>query len=149
MIFHKPQVNDPGQPAWNPRVIPRVELTGPPVLTARHQSLRPSMRSPKVAATEYHHGDMNIAEQQKTFHGFMRMVVWNSALLILTLVFLTLHFTTVGLGWFASLAVTVVLGVLIGLGLRMKGAWYVVLFALTAFMIFVGAIAAIISAFLH
>jgi hypothetical protein len=102
-----------------------------------------------VASTEFHRGDMEVAEQEKTFHGFMRTTVWGSGLLALTLIFLTLHFTTVGMGWFPALAVTVVVGVLIGLGLRMKGAWYAALAVLAVFMFLIGVFTAIVSAFLH
>jgi hypothetical protein len=102
-----------------------------------------------VAASEYHHGDMDIGEQRRTFHGFVRMTVWSCGLLAVTLVFLTLHFTFVGLGWFPSLAVAFALGVVIGLGLGMKGTWYAVLVGLTVLMALVGGFAALIGAFLR
>ena len=101
-----------------------------------------------MAATEYHHGDQEIDEQQKTFHGFLRMTVWGCSLLAVTLVFLTLHFTAVGMGWFPALAVSLALGVVIGLAIGMKGAWYATLIGLTALMGFVGLVAALVSAFL-
>ncbi len=101
-----------------------------------------------MAATEYHRGEMDIEEQRRTFHRFLRLTVWGCALLAVTLMFLTLHFTVVGLGWFPSLAVALALGVVIGLGLGMKGAWYAVLIGLTVFMGLVGLIAALVSALL-
>lgn len=101
-----------------------------------------------MAEAEYHHGDMNVDEQAKTFSGFMRATVWGSGLLAMTLVFLTLHFTFVGLGWFTALAIAFVLGIVIGLGLGMKAAWYATVVGLTVFMGFIGVIAAIVSAIL-
>jgi hypothetical protein len=101
-----------------------------------------------VAASEaeYHHGEMNVDEQAATFRGFVRVMVWCCALLAVTLVFLTLHFTTVGLGWFPALGAAFVLGILIGLVLGMKAAWYVSLVGLTAFMGFIGLVAGLVSA---
>jgi hypothetical protein len=101
-----------------------------------------------VAASdaEYHHGEMNIDEQAATFHLFIRMTVWGSALLAVTLIFLTLHFTTVGLGWFPALGVAFVIGVLIGVGLGMKAAWYATMVGLTILMGLIGLLAALVSA---
>lgn len=95
---------------------------------------------------EYHPGEMNVDEQAATFHLFIRMTVWGSALVAVTLIFLTLHFTAVGLGWFPSLAIAFVVGVLIGLGLGMKAAWYATLVGLTIFMGIIGVFAALVSA---
>jgi hypothetical protein len=96
---------------------------------------------------EYHHGEMQIAEQERTFRGFVRTTLWSCELLALTLVFLTLKYS-VGLDWFTSLGVSFVLGVLIGLGLGMKGAWYAALVGLGALMAIIGVIAAILTALL-
>jgi hypothetical protein len=102
-----------------------------------------------VAASdaEFHHGEMNIDEQAATFHLFMRMTVWGSALLAVTLIFLTLHFTAVGLAWFVALPIAFVVGVLIGLGLGMKAAWYATLVGLGALMALIGGLVALVSAF--
>jgi hypothetical protein len=99
-----------------------------------------------ASEADYHRGEMNVEEQAATFRSFVRIMVWCCALLAVTLVFLTLHFTTVAMGWFPALGVAFVLGVLIGLGLGMKAAWYVGLTVLTVFMAFVGVIAALVGA---
>lgn len=83
-----------------------------------------------AGSTEYHHGEMNIDEQARTFSGFMRTTVWGCALLAVLLTFLTLHYTFVGLDWFVSLGISIVLGVVIGLLLGLKGAWYATLIGL-------------------
>lgn len=83
-----------------------------------------------AATSEYHHGEMNVDEQARTFAGFMRTTVWGCALLAVLLTFLTLHYTPVGLSWFVSMGVSLVLGVVIGLGLGLKGAWYATLIGL-------------------
>jgi hypothetical protein len=89
---------------------------------------------------------MEIAEQQRTFAGFLRVTVWASGLLAAFLVFLTLAFA-VGAGWFPALAVAFVVGIVIGLGLGMKGAWYATVVGLTVLGGVIGALAAVVSAF--
>lgn len=84
-----------------------------------------------AGSSEYHHGEMNVDEQARTFSGFMRTTVWGCALLAVVLTFLTLHYTAAGLGWFVALGISIVLGVLIGLLLGLKGAWYATLIGLT------------------
>ena len=100
-----------------------------------------------MTATDYHHGEMEIAEQRRTFSGFVRVTVWASGLLAVLLVFLTLAFA-VGVSWFASLAVALVLGVLIGLGLGMKGGWYAAVIGLAVLGGAIGVFGAIIGAFI-
>lgn len=39
---------------------------------------------------EHKHGEMDIKDHEKTFEGFIRISVWASALIILTLVFIAL-----------------------------------------------------------
>lgn len=98
-----------------------------------------------MAAAEYHHGDMEITEQQKTFSGFMRTTVWGSGLTAVVLVFLTLHYTAAGLDWFVALGVAIVLGILIGLALGMKGAWYGAIFGLAVIGGVIGVLAALVG----
>lgn len=96
---------------------------------------------------DYTHGGMEIAEQKAMFSGFLRLVVWSCALVGVSLVFLTLHFA-VGVGWFTSLGVAFVLGILIGLGLGMKSAWYGSLVGLTVLTAFIGIVAFVVGALL-
>lgn len=96
---------------------------------------------------DYTHGDMAIGEQKATFSTFMHLVVWSCALTAVSLIFLTLHFA-VGLGWFVSLGVAFVVGILIGLGLGLKSAWYGSLIGLTLLTGFIGIVALVVGALL-
>ena len=71
-------------------------------------------------AADYHHGDMDIHEQQTTFHAFLGLTKWGSLALAVTLVTLVLWFCTkVG---FLGAAVTGVVLLAIGVfALRDKG----------------------------
>ncbi|WCR11401.1 aa3-type cytochrome c oxidase subunit IV [Paracoccus stylophorae] len=39
---------------------------------------------------EHEHGSMDITEQRKTFHGFIRLATWVAGLSILALIFIAL-----------------------------------------------------------
>ena len=98
-----------------------------------------------MADSNYTHGEMDIKEQARTFHGFMRMTVWGSAHLVILLTFLTLHFS-VGTGWFTALGLAFVLGVVIGLLLKMKSAWYAALVGVGILGGVIGLLATLVSA---
>ena len=74
--------------------------------------------------SDYNRGAMEINAQKGTFSGFMGGTVYGSSALILMLLMPILVFA-VGLGWVPSLIATFVLGMLIGLGLKLKSGWYV------------------------
>lgn len=75
-----------------------------------------------AASDDYHHGDMEIREQERTFSGFMHVTVWGSALVIVLVLGLTLAFA-VGLPWMVSTAIAAVVGLAIGFFLRMGMGW--------------------------
>jgi hypothetical protein len=64
---------------------------------------------------DYHRGEMDIHEQQATFHGFNLLTKWGSLIIAAGTLFITLWFCTkVGfVGAFISAAVLAVLGVLV------------------------------------
>lgn len=66
-------------------------------------------------ASEFHHGDMDIHEQQATYHLFMAMTKWGSLALAALLVLLVLWFCTPAgfVGGLISAVVVVALGVLL------------------------------------
>ena len=66
-------------------------------------------------ASEYHRGEMDIAEQTATYHAVMGMTKWGSLALAVAILMLTLWFcTTAGfLGGAISGAVLTVAGVLL------------------------------------
>jgi hypothetical protein len=43
-----------------------------------------------AAPSDYHRGDMDIAEQKTTFHGFIAMSKWGSLVIAVTILFWTL-----------------------------------------------------------
>jgi len=99
-----------------------------------------------AADGDYHRGDMNIAEQKRTFSGFMTVTVYASAITALVVFYLTLVFAA-GQNWFVSLVGVGVLGILIGLGLKLKGAWYATVILLGAVAVFAGVVFEILNRF--
>lgn len=97
-----------------------------------------------VATSDYSHGDMNVTEQSRTLSGFLRVTVWSSLVLIVVLLFATLNFA-VGMGWFVSLGIAFAVGVLLGLALGMKGAWYATVVGIAVFGGFIGVMASLIA----
>ncbi|HEY3949508.1 aa3-type cytochrome c oxidase subunit IV [Phenylobacterium sp.] len=66
-------------------------------------------------ASEYHHGDMDIHEQQATFHLVMGITKWGSLIIAALLLFLTLWFCTPAgfLSGLISGAIVLILGILL------------------------------------
>lgn len=73
--------------------------------------------------SNYERGTMGVDGHKKTFGGFMGMTVYGGAALALIVIFPTLVFG-VNMGWLAALIVTLIIGVVLGLGLKLKGGWY-------------------------
>ncbi len=94
--------------------------------------------------SDYKHGDMEITAQEGTFDGFMAGTMYGGAAIIVGLLFPILVFGA-GLSWLPSLIASVVVGVLIGIGLKLKGAWYA---SLIGIGLVTGIICAIFSALL-
>lgn len=88
-----------------------------------------------MASTEYHHGDMDIHSQKATWDGFMKAAAYGSILTLISVGFLTLVFA-MGMNWFISLVLMVLLGAAIGFVMNMGSAWVItlVLFAATVFI---------------
>jgi hypothetical protein len=65
--------------------------------------------------SDHHHGEMDIREQESTFHLFMGLTKWGSLLTAALLLFLTLLFCTrTGFpGSFAAAAAVTALGVIL------------------------------------
>ena len=79
--------------------------------------------------SDYNRGDMEITAQKGTFSGFMVGTIYGGAAIIVGLLFPVLVFGA-GFGWFPSLVASVIVGILIGIGLKLKGAWYATLIGL-------------------
>lgn len=66
-------------------------------------------------ASDYHRGEMDIAEQRSTFHLVMGLTKWSSLALVVVILFLILQFAT-NAGFLGAVFVSVVvaaLGVLV------------------------------------
>ena len=66
---------------------------------------------------------MGVDGHKKTFGGFMGTTVYGGAALALIVIFPTLVFG-VSMSWASALIVTLILGIILGLALKLKGAWY-------------------------
>lgn len=74
--------------------------------------------------SDYQHGTMEVGAQSGTFSGFMSGTVYGGAAIALVVIMPTLVFA-VGMHWFPALVATVILGFVLGVALKLKGAWYV------------------------
>lgn len=99
-------------------------------------------------AADYTRGEMDIHGQRSTFSAFIRMTIWGGGFTGLAVLFLSLYFAA-GLGFWAALIPTTITGVLIGLALRMKAAWYVAIIGLSALIVVAGGLAALAEAVLQ
>lgn len=97
--------------------------------------------------TEYTHGTMDIQDQDATYKGFMAWAVWGSALVALTVFYLTLVFAA-GAPWLASLFGVAALGIVTGLALNLGGAFFATVVALSVIGLISGGIATVVAAFL-
>lgn len=77
----------------------------------------------------YVRGEMEVDGHEETFGGFMTLSVYGGASIIVSLLLPILVFG-VNLGFFTSLIITVVLGVLIGVIMKFHGRWYAILIAM-------------------
>lgn len=73
--------------------------------------------------SDYVRGTMSVEDHKATFGGFMGFTKYGGAAVALIVLYPTLVFGT-PLGWFASLIITLLVGVLAGIGLKLKGGWY-------------------------
>lgn len=76
--------------------------------------------------SDYNRGDMPIEAQSKTFSGFMVGTIYGGAFIAVVLLFPILFFGA-NFSWMTSLVSTLVVGILIGLALKLKGIWYATL----------------------
>lgn len=79
-----------------------------------------------MADSNYSRGEMEIKGHKSTYSTFMDFSVYGGAAIIVILLFPILVFG-VNLAWPASMLISVVLGVVIGLALKFKAQWYAVL----------------------
>lgn len=93
--------------------------------------------------SDYEKGSMEVDAQQGTFSGFMGLTIYGGGLIALALLLAILTVGGVHLPWLTALIVTTVVGILAGLLLKLKGAWYATIILLA---VIVGIFCAVISA---
>mgnify|MGYP000574949185 CR=1 FL=1 len=81
-----------------------------------------------MANSDYTRGEIKITDHKETFSGFMGMSVYGGATIIVTLLFPILVFG-VNLAWPTSMIATVIIGVIMGVALKLKAQWYALLVA--------------------
>lgn len=72
-----------------------------------------------AAPSDYHRGDMDIAEHTATFKGFIALSKWGSLVLAVALIFVVLIFCTTA-SFFQALGAAFVVAVVGGFALRDK-----------------------------
>ena len=81
-------------------------------------------------ASEYNRGEMDIAEQETTFSSFMGMSVWFGGFTAVIVLWLSLTFAT-GMGWMVATIISAIVGIVMGMALKMKAGWYATIVGLT------------------
>lgn len=76
------------------------------------------------APSDYRRGNMKIGAQKHTFDGFMGFTVYGGTVIALMLIFAILTVGGVGLAWLPALVITLVLGIVVGIGLKLNGAYF-------------------------
>ena len=89
-----------------------------------------------MAASEYHHGEMDIHDQQATWNGFIKGTTWGSLILALMLGH-ALMTIALGLHWAVSLGLMALVGIGSGVVLNLGGRWYATLVILLLTGLFV------------
>ena len=84
---------------------------------------------------DHERGTMDVSEQSRTFSSFMGLSVWFGGITILSVLFLSLTFAA-HVGWMVSLIITTIVGIAMGLALKLKAGWYatVIGFAVICFV---------------
>jgi hypothetical protein len=95
--------------------------------------------------SDYLQGSMEIAEQKATFSGFLVATQWGAALTALVVLFLSLVFGA-NLPWVACLFGVAALGIVMGLVMRMGGAWFGTVVGLTILGLIAGGISSLVAA---
>lgn len=99
-----------------------------------------------MAGAEYTKGEMDIAEQERTFDGFMTASLWGG--LIIALILCHATFTlAMHMHWMVSLALCLIGGVGAGMVMGMGGAWLATVAGLTVLAVVVQVIIGIFSLF--
>lgn len=100
-----------------------------------------------MTVSDYHRGEMNIADQEATWKSFLTFSLWGGLILALILGHAILAIA-IGMHWLISLSLMVIAGLVAGVVMRMGGAWFATVGGLAALGIFVQIIIKIAQALL-
>lgn len=75
-----------------------------------------------MAGSDYTRGSMDIAEQNRTWEGFINFTLWGSGLIMLIVGYATFT-VALGMHWIVALVISAVVGVAGGSFMKMGGAW--------------------------
>lgn len=75
-----------------------------------------------MAGSDYTRGSMDIAEQNRTWDGFVNFTLWGSGLILLIVGYATLT-VALGLHWIVALVLCAIGGIAGGAFMKMGGAW--------------------------
>lgn len=92
-----------------------------------------------ATASGSEHGHMDIASQKAMFGGFLKVVEWACVLIAMLLGLLVFSFA-IGFGWWIGVMAWAAIGVVAGLVMRMKSAWWITLVVTTVVLVLGGAI---------
>lgn len=82
--------------------------------------------------SDYVRGTMPVNDHRGTFGGFMSTTRYGGSLIALIVLMPTLVFGT-ALTWLPALIVTLVVGIILGISLKLKGGWYAGIIGLSVF----------------
>jgi len=98
-----------------------------------------------MAASEYHHGEMDIHDQKATWDGFITGGTWGSLIIALMVGHAVLA-VAIGIHWAVSLGLMAVLGFAAGLFLNLGGRWMATMVILILTGLFIQAMIWLFSA---
>ena len=78
---------------------------------------------------DYVRGEMEISDQENTWHGFMKVTQWSSFIIVLVLAY-AVFTITMGMNWMIALGLLAIAGIAGGLFMGMGSAWIVTVIGL-------------------
>lgn len=85
----------------------------------------------------HQHGSQDLSAHHETYHNIMELVVWGGGFVALSVLLASMIFAA-GLHWLLSIAVTVAVGILMGVVLKRGGAWHATVIGLGLFVLVLG-----------
>jgi len=99
-----------------------------------------------MAGSDYIRGEMDIAEQTRTWDGFIKGTLWGSFIIILLVAYSTFT-VALGMNWAVALGLCAALGIVGGLALNMGSAWIATVVILSALAVILQVCIMLFSAF--